>query len=121
MREFFRPRTPAENGEYQVIVEMEADGTYAATSPALPGYVAYGQSETAAMRRLQRAIQRSLEEVAADYDAASAVGSERTSRHRSRLHFQLPLTLTAKVVIGSLALAGALALISYGTHRRRSR
>jgi predicted RNase H-like HicB family nuclease len=121
MREFFRARTPAENGEFQVVVEQEADGTFAATSPALPGYVAYGQSEAAATRRLQRAIQRNLEGFAADYDASSEGGGERTSRHRSRLHFQLPLTLTAKVVIGSLAVAGAIALLSYGTHRRRSR
>ena len=43
------------------------------------------------------------------------------SRHRSSLHFQLPLTLTAKVVIGSFAVAGAIALLSYGAHRRRTR
>ena len=120
MREFFKPRTPAENGEFQVFVEQEADGTFAATSPALPGYVAYGQSENAATKRLQRAIQRNLEGFAADYDEASTSVGERISRHRSSLHFQLPLTLTAKVIIGSLALAGAIAIISYGA-RRRSR
>ena len=119
MREFFKTRAEPENGQFQVIVEQESDGTFAATSPALPGFVAYGSSEAAAARRLRRAIRRSLAGVAADHVDALHKPGDRVSRHRSSLHFQLPLTLTAKLVIASVALAGAVTLISIGTHRRR--
>ncbi len=121
MRAFFGSRAEAEeDGHLQVVVEQEPDGTFVATSPSLPGFVAYGSSEAAATRRLRRAIRRNLEGLAADHVASSALANERTSRHRSSLHFQLPLTTTAKIVIASLALAGAVALLSIETHRRRS-
>lgn len=120
MREFFRTRAEPENGQFQVIVEQEADGTFAATSPALPGFVAYGSSEATAARRLRRAIRRNLEGFAADHVHVSSAEGDRISRHRSSLHFQLPLTLTAKLVIASVAVAGAVALISLETRRRRS-
>jgi predicted RNase H-like HicB family nuclease len=118
MFDFFRTRTEDDEAEYQIVLEQEADGTYVATSPALPGYVAYGTSEASAARRIRRAIRRNLEGLEADHMASSEV-TERTSRRKSSLHFQLPLTTTAKVVLGSLALAGAAALISIEARRRR--
>ena len=119
MFDFLKART-AEDPEYQIVLEQEEDGTFIATSPALPGYVAYGPSEAAAARKLRRAIRRNLEGFAADHVDASGGPSARTSRHRSSLHFQLPLTTTAKVVLASLALGGALALVTLEA-RRRSR
>jgi predicted RNase H-like HicB family nuclease len=120
MFDFFRSRTEAEEPQYQILLEQEPDGTFVATSPALPGYVAYGTSEASAARRIKRAIRRNLEGYAADAVAASReLGDGRTSRHRTSLHFQLPLTTTAKIVLASLALAGAATLISLEARRRR--
>ena len=116
--DFLKTRLHDDDPEYQMVLEREEDGTYVATSPALPGYVAYGPSEAAAARKLRRAIRRNLEGFAADHVAASRERFDRISRHRSKLHFQLPLTTTAKVVLASLALAGALALVTYQARRR---
>lgn len=121
MFDFLRQRLDSDEDEYQIILEQEEDGTFVATSPTLPGYVAYGSSEAAAARKLRKAIRRNLEQFAADQSAAERWGGYRTSRHRSSLHFQLPLTVTAKVVLGSIALAGALALVTYGAARRSRR
>jgi predicted RNase H-like HicB family nuclease len=118
MFDFLKSRTTLDDPEYQMVLEREEDGTFVATSPALPGYVAYGGSEAAAARKLRRAIRRNLEGVAADHVAASRKSRGRTSRHRSSLHFQLPLTGTAKIVLVSLALGAALALVTYQTRRR---
>ena len=119
MFDFFRSRAQAEELEYQIFLEQEPDGTFVATSPALPGYVAYGTSEASAARRIKRAIRRNLEGYAADALAASRELDGHTSRHRTSLHFQLPLTTTAKIVLASLALAGAATLISLEARRRR--
>jgi predicted RNase H-like HicB family nuclease len=121
MFDFLRTRPDTDARHYQVVLEQEEDGTFVATSPALPGYVAYGPSEAAAARKLRRAIRRNLEGFAADHVAASSGGPERTSRHKSSLHFQLPLTTTAKIVLGTLALAGTLALLSLEVRRRQDR
>lgn len=111
-------RGDEEDGDYQVLVEREDDGSFVATSPALPGYVAYGQSQSAAVRKLRKAIRRSMEGFAEDWVTASRPTRGRTSRHKSRLHFELPLTTTAKVVLGGLAVGTALALLSLEVRRR---
>jgi predicted RNase H-like HicB family nuclease len=113
-------RSDAEGeGPYQVVVEQEEDGVFVATSPALPGYVAYGQSEAAAVRKLRKAIRRNLEGFAEDWVRASRAPADRTSSHRARLHFGLPLTTTAKLVLGSMALAGAAGLVRLAYRLRR--
>lgn len=111
-------RRDEEDGEYQLLVEQEDDGSFVATSPALPGYVAYGQSQTAAVRKLRKAIQRSMEGFAQDWVTASRPTRGKTSRHKSYLHFRLPLTTTAKIVLGGLAMGTALALLSLEIRRR---
>ncbi len=105
------PWTDEDDEDYQVLVEEEGDGAFVATSPALPGYVAYGSSQSSAVRKLRKAIRRNLEGFAEDYVRASKSPSDRTSRHKHSLHFGLPLTTTAKVVLSSLALAGAAGLL----------
>lgn len=117
MLDFIRHRLERDE-EFQVLVEVEEDGTVVATSPALPGYVAYGPSQASAVRKLRRAIRRNLEGFAKDYVTASREVGDRTSRHKSHLHFHLPLTMTAKFVLGGLAVASALAVVSYGLRRR---
>lgn len=114
-------RSPPEDGELadQIVVEQEEDGVFVATSPALPGYVAYGQSEAAAVRKLQKAIRRNMEGFAEDWVRASKAPLDRTSRHKTRLHFGLPLTTTAKVVLGSMAVAGAAGLVRLAYRLRR--
>ena len=116
--DFLKSRPDLDDPEYQMVLEREEDGTFVATSPALPGYVAHGPSEAAAARKLRRAIRRNLEGFAADHVDASREPSQHTSRHRSRLHFQLPLTTPAKIVLGSLAIAAALALVTYRARHR---
>jgi predicted RNase H-like HicB family nuclease len=120
MFDFFRNRAQAEELEYQIVLEQEADGTFVATSPVLPGYVAYGQSEQSAARRIKRAIRRNMDEYVADHAAASDGYGELTARHRTSLHFQLPLTTTAKIVLASAALVAAAGLLTLEARRRRA-
>lgn len=111
--------TGDDDRDYQVLVEREEDGAFVATSPALPGYVAYGPSEASAIRKLRRAIQRNMEGFAEDYVRASRGTEGRTSRHKHRLHFGLPLTTTAKIVISTAALAAAAGLVRLAYRVRR--
>jgi predicted RNase H-like HicB family nuclease len=104
--------------DYQILLEREEDGTFVATSPTLPGFVAYGPSESSAIRKLRRAIQRNMEGFAEDYDKSLVSGSEHVSRHKHSLHFGLPLTTTAKVVLSSLALATAAGLVKLSLRLR---
>ncbi|MCK5440032.1 MAG: hypothetical protein KAI97_08810 [Gemmatimonadetes bacterium] len=113
---FIRDRFGAIEG-FQVFLEEADEGAFAATSPALPGYIAYGQSESSAIRRLKRAIRRNLDGVAQDHVRVSDHGNGRASRHKSHLYLQPPLTATTKIVFASVALA-ALALIAYELRRR---
>lgn len=118
MLDFIRERF-REDREFHVQLEVEADGTFVATSPALPGFVAYGQSEASAVRKLRRAIRRNLEGFAEDDVTLSRAGDGRISRYKSSLHFRLPLTIEAKIVLSSVAAAGLLALLTYELRRRR--
>ena len=111
IREYF-----SDEQTFQILLEEEEDGTFVATSPSLPGYVAYAQSEAAAIRKLRRAIRRSMEGLAKDY-RGSAEGNGRVSRHRSHLYFHRPLDTTTKIVVASLA-ATALAALVYELTRR---
>lgn len=112
LREYFR-----EERTYQILLEEEEDGTFVATSPALPGYVAYAASEAAAIRKLRRAIRRSLEGIAEDYDGKGSRNG-RVSRHRANLYLHRPLDTTTKVVMASLAATAVLAVL-YELNRRR--
>ena len=103
--------------EFQVLLEEEEDGTFVATSPALPGFVAYGQSEASAVRKLRRAIRRNLEGFVEDHLRVTRADST-TSRHKSALHFRLPLTTTAKIVLTSMAAATLFAFLTYELRRR---
>ena len=110
LRQYFR-----EERTYQILLEEEEDGTFVATSPARPGYVAYAASETAAIRKLRRAIRRSLEGIAEDYDGKGVNG--RVSRHRAHLYLHRPLDTTTKIVVASLAATAVLAAL-YEIRRR---
>lgn len=114
---FIRDRFGAIEG-FQVFLEEADEGAFAATSPALPGYIAYGQSESSAIRRLKRAIRRNLDGVAKDHVRVSDHGNGRASRHKSHLYLQPPLTTTTKVVFASAALVVALAVLAYELRRR---
>lgn len=113
---FIRERLEPDQG-FHILVEEEDDGRFVATSPALPGYVAYGHSEGSATRKLRRAIRRNMEDVAADHRKASRWTMESTSRHKSRLWVEPPFTTTTKLVFASAALA-ALAVLAYELSRR---
>ena len=104
--------------DYQILLEREEDGTFVATSPTLPGFVAYGPSEGSAIRKLRRAIQRNMEGFAEDYDKSSIADADHVSRHKYSLHFGLPLTTAAKVVLSSLALATAAGLVKLSLRLR---
>lgn len=118
MLDFIRNRV-ADDREFQILLEEE-EGLFVATSPALPGFVAYGQSESSAVRKLRRAIRRNLEGIAEDYVRVVSDGPDRTtSRHKTYLHFRLPLTTPAKIVLSSVAAAAFLALVARELRRRR--
>lgn len=110
MLDFLKQRLE-DDREYQILLEREEDGSYLATSPTLPGFVAYGPTEASAARKLRRAIHRNLEGFAEDWDRSSGPAGENVSRHKHSLHFGLPLTMAAKVVLSSLALASAAGLV----------
>lgn len=109
----------AGTNDYQIVIEQTEDGAFIATSPALPGYVAYAATEVGVVRKLRKAIRRNLEGLAKDYDRSARAGPDRTSMHRSRLHFGFPLTTTAKIVLSSAALAMAAGLIRFAQRLRR--
>lgn len=117
MLDFIRDRVNDEL-DYHVVLEQADDGTYVATSPVLPGFVAYGDTEAEAVRKLHKAIRRNLEGFQEDYVTASRPREDRTSRHKSSLHFQLPLTMTAKIVLYSVAAATAVAVMTYELRKR---
>lgn len=117
MLEFIRDRF-GNDREFQVLLEEDETGVFVATSPVLPGFVAYGQSEASAVRKLRRAIRRNMTGLAEDYVLVSHTGNGTTSRHKTSLHFRLPLTTTAKVVLSAVAMA-SLAALTYGARRRR--
>ena len=110
MLDFLKQRLDSARDD-QILLEREEDGTYVATSPTLPGFVAYGPSEASAVRKLRRAIQRNMEGFADDWIQSSVAAGEQISRHKHSLHFGLPLTTTAKVVLSSVALATAAGLV----------
>jgi len=110
MLEFLKQRLE-DDREHQILLEQEEDGTFVATSPTLPGFVAYGPTEASAVRKLRRAIHRNMEGFAEDYVKSTISAGEHVSRHKHSLHFGLPLTTTAKVVLSSLVLATAAGLV----------
>ena len=118
MLDFLKERLE-DDREYQILLEREDDGTFVATSPTLPGFVAYGPSESSAVRKLKRAIQRNMEGFAKDYVSSSVASDEHVSRHKHSLHFGLPLTTTAKIVLSSMALATAAGLVKLSLRLRR--
>ena len=117
MLDFLNSDSPERERTYPIVIEQDDDGSFVATSPALPGYVAYAGSESAATRKLHRAIRRSLDGFAEDYRARSRVDADATSRHKARLHFRTPLTPAAKLVLAATAAVGLYVVLKASSDR----
>ena len=78
----------------QIHLERDEAGRYVATSAALPGYVARADTESAALRKMRRALRANVKEQERDFLRLSPRedrDSFRWSRYRTPLSLARPL------------------------------
>ena len=94
-----------------ITLEQTEDGGFVAPSGSLPGFVAHGQTEGAAIRRMKRALKLNFREQERDFiRIATRDGTEsfRWSRFRAPLYLQLPLSRPVKINLAAFGLGFAL-------------
>ncbi|MBA2565007.1 MAG: type II toxin-antitoxin system HicB family antitoxin [Gemmatimonadetes bacterium] len=116
----------ATHSDPQITLERVDDGTFVATSATLPGYVARGETEGAAIRKIRKALKLHLRDYERDFlritDVLDAPESFRWSRYRAPLYLQLPLSRRVKLNLVALAVGVSLGLTAFGAvSARRSR
>ena len=108
----------------QISLERETDGGFVATSPALPGFVARGDSEASAMRRMRRALRHLARDQGREFE--SWLGGEgadapfRWSRWRAPLALRLPLSRAMKTDLSLFGAGLAAGFVLLTVSRRRS-
>ncbi|MFN2432680.1 MAG: type II toxin-antitoxin system HicB family antitoxin [Gemmatimonadota bacterium] len=113
--------TPAIDPE--IHLEQADDGTFVATSAALPGYVARGDTESTAIRRMRKALKLAFKEQERDDFLRLSPREERGtsfrwSRYRTPLDLRLPLSRRVKLNLAAFG-AGFLVGVSAGAALRR--
>jgi predicted RNase H-like HicB family nuclease len=116
------------NSDPHITLEQAEDGSFVATSSALPGYVARAESEHAAIRKLKKALKTSFKEHERDFlritertprgRRTTADEFFRWSRYRVPLYLRLPLSRNVKL---TLAAFGAGVTFGVGVLAYRSR
>jgi predicted RNase H-like HicB family nuclease len=100
------------NSEPQITLEQVEDGTFVATCSSLPGYVARGDTEGAAIRKIRKALKLSFKEQERDFLRIIPRDPPREdfrwSRYRVPLYLRLPLSRHVKRTLSAFA-AGMLA------------
>lgn len=85
----------------QIILEQADDGTFVATCPSLPGYVARGETEGAAIRHIKKALKLSFKEQERDFLRITPRDHPqeafRWSRYRAPLYLRFPLSRNVKI------------------------
>jgi predicted RNase H-like HicB family nuclease len=89
------------NSEPQITLEQSDDGSFFATCSSLPGFVARGDTEGAAIRKIKRALKHSFEDQRRDFIRITEPESRgeffRWSRWRAPLYLRLPLSRGVKM------------------------
>jgi hypothetical protein len=99
------------NADSHILLEQVEDGTFIATSSALPGYVARADTEGAAIRKLRKALKTSFKEQERDFlrvvdrtprgRRPDADQFFRWSRYRVPLYLRFPLSRNVKLTLAA--------------------
>jgi predicted RNase H-like HicB family nuclease len=118
------------NSEPHITLEQAEDGTFIATSSALPGFVARADTEGAAIRKIKKALKTSFKEQERDFVRVierSPRGRRldtdeffRWSRYRVPLYLRFPLSRNVKFTLAAFG-AGLAFGMSALAYRRRHR
>lgn len=112
------------NSEPQITLEQAEDGTFVATCSSLPGYVARGDTEGAAIRKIKKALKLSFKEHERDFLRVTPREYReepfRWSRYRAPLYLRLPLSRPVKFTLVAFAAGVAFGACVLVIARRRS-
>lgn len=113
------------NSEPQITLELSEDGTYVATSSALPGLVVRAESEAAAIRKMRRAMKLHLREQERDFSRLGQRDEEadepfRWSRWRVPLYLRPPLSRHVKLTLAAFSAGVVIGVSVFAVRRRRS-
>ncbi len=99
------------NADPHITLEQTEDGTFIATSSALPGFVARADTESAAIRKIRKALKTSFKEHERDFQRVierSPRGRRldadeffRWSRYRVPLYLRFPLSRNVKLTLAA--------------------
>jgi predicted RNase H-like HicB family nuclease len=108
----------------QITLEKADDGTFLATSSSLPGYVAHGETENAAVRKIKKALKLHFKEEERDFERLAQRGESpdeafRWSRYRAPLYLSFPLSRNVKLTLAAFGAGLLLGLSTYAYRRRR--
>lgn len=111
----------------QITLEQVDDGTYVATSSALPGYVARGESEGAVLRKIRRALKLSFKSHERDFVRSTyPLGRRRRreeafrwSRWRAPLYLRPPLSRNVKITLAAFGAGVAFGIGALAVRRVR--
>jgi predicted RNase H-like HicB family nuclease len=112
------------NSDVEITLEQAEDGTFLATSSSLPGFVARGDTEGAAIRKIKKALKVNLKEQERDF--LRIIPREgrgepfRWSRYRAPLYLRTPFSRNVKITLAAFC-AGAFlggSLLVLRTRRR---
>ena len=108
----------------QITLEQADDGTFFATSHWLPGFVARGETEEAARRKIRKALKLHFREEQRDFAPFSDRGRRdepfRWSRYRAPLYLRFPLSTPVKLTLAAFT-AGVVFGVSALTLRKARR
>jgi predicted RNase H-like HicB family nuclease len=101
------------NADPHITLEQAEDGTFIATSSALPGFVARADTENAAIRKIRRALKTSFKEHERDFQRViertprgrrpDADQFFRWSRYRVPLYLRFPLSRNVKLTLAAFS------------------
>lgn len=115
------------NSDPQITLEQTDEGTYLATSSALPGYVARGDTEGAAIRKIKKALKLSFKEQERDFlRITHPLGRRRRpdetfrwSRYRAPLYLRPPLSRSVKLTLAAFGAGVAFGVSAFAIRKGR--
>jgi predicted RNase H-like HicB family nuclease len=118
------------NTDPHITLEQAEDGTFIATSSALPGFVARADTENAAIRKIKKALKVSFKEHERDFRRVTERSPRgrrldadqffRWSRYRVPLYLRFPLSRNVKLTLAAFGagLAFGAGALAYRMRRR---
>ena len=106
-----------------IILERCDDGSFTAISTSLPGYVARGDTEGAALRKMRRALKLHFKHHERDFSRITRAGGDgdafRWSRWRAPLFLRLPLSRSAKLSVAAFGAGLTVGAFVFVVRQRR--